>query len=138
MKEQDIEQVMDVWLTTTIKAHPFIEEKYWVKHYPTVKQKYLKVAKTYVYEENGVVVGFLSLLNQSYIGALFVIPGCQKRKIGSALLEMIQAQSDALEVHAYERNAKAVHFYKKHGFEAYDRQNNLDSQYPEIILKWNK
>lgn len=138
MQEKDIHQVMDVWLTSTIKAHPFIEEKYWLKHYRTVQNKYLKVAKTYVAEEGGVVVGFISILQDSFIGALFVIPGRQGHKLGSALLAHVQEIYPKLSAHAYEKNPRAIHFYRKHGFEVTGQQSNLDSSYSEYVLEWQK
>lgn len=138
MQEQDIHQVMDIWLTSTIKAHPFIEEKYWLKHYRTVKNKYLKVAKTYVMEEDGVVTGFISILKDEFIGALFVIPGRQGHQLGSALLAHVKDLYPNLRAHAYEKNPRAVHFYRKHGFEVTGQQNNLDSSYSEYVLDWHK
>lgn len=138
MQEKDIHQVMDVWLTSTIKAHPFIEEKYWLKHYRTVQNKYLKVAKTYVAEEGGVVVGFISILQDSFIGALFVIPGRQGHKLGSTLLAHVQEIYPKLSAHAYEKNPRAIHFYRKHGFEVTGQQSNLDSSYSEYVLEWQK
>lgn len=138
MQENEIHQVMDIWLTSTIKAHPFIEEKYWLKHYRTVKNKYLKVAKTFVAEEDGVLVGFISILNEDFIGGLFVIPGRQGHTIGSALLAKVQEIYPSLRAHAYEKNPRAVRFYKRHGFEVTGQQNNLDSSFSEYVLDWKK
>lgn len=138
MQEVDRSRVMDIWLTSTIKAHPFVEENYWLKHYRTVKNKYLKVATTYVALEEDCVVGFISILNDSFIGALFVIPGRQGKGIGKELLDHVKNIYPTLKAHAYVKNERAMHFYKKNGFEIVGRQNNLDSQFEENVLEWNR
>lgn len=138
MQESDSARVMDIWLTSTIKAHPFVKQNYWIKHYRTVKNKYLKVATTYVIEEADSVVGFISILNDDFIGALFVIPGCQGKGYGTKLLSFAQETYPNLRAYAYVKNDRALHFYKKHGFVVTDRQKNLDSQFEEDILDWSK
>lgn len=137
MQEKDYNTVMDIWLTSTIKAHPFVEENYWLKHYRTVKNKYLKVATTYVALEEDCVVGFISILDDSFIGALFVIPGRQGKGIGKDLLLYVQTLYPTLKAHAYVKNDRAVRFYKKHGFAIIGRQNNLDSQFEENVMEWS-
>jgi len=32
-KTQDIDEVMEIWLDTNIKAHDFIDKNYWKEHY---------------------------------------------------------------------------------------------------------
>lgn len=138
MEKNDITAVMDVWLTSTIKAHPFLSENYWTKNYRTVKNKYLSVAKTYVNEVDGVIVGFISIIKDGFIGALFVLPGCQGHRVGEQLLKFVQQAYPQLHAHAYERNPRALHFYKKHGFIVSGKQPNLDSSFIEFILEWKK
>lgn len=136
MQESDSSRVMDIWLTSTIKAHPFVEQNYWLKHYRTVKNKYLRVATTYVAIEEDSVVGFISILDEAFIGALFVIPGRQGKGVGSELIQYAQAHYPYLKAHAYCKNERALHFYKKHGFEVSGRQKNLDSHFEEDVLEW--
>ena len=72
MKEEDTTKVMTIWTKGNFYAHPFIERDYWISNYNKVKEEYLKQAETYVYEENEEIKGFISILNNTYIGALFV------------------------------------------------------------------
>ena len=37
-QEQDINRVMEIWLSSTIKAHSFIPEDFWNKNYSLVKE----------------------------------------------------------------------------------------------------
>lgn len=138
MHKEDIDSVMDIWITSTIKAHPFIGQDYWLKHYRNVKSKYLSVAKTYVAIEDDVIVGFISILKDYFIGALFIIPGRQGRKFGEALLNHGKQLYPTLRAHAYEKNPRAVNFYKRQGFEAIGKQENVDSHFIEYVFDWTK
>ena len=40
---KDIDRIMEIWLESTIKAHDFIEKKYWEDNYNTVKHDYIHV-----------------------------------------------------------------------------------------------
>lgn len=46
----------------TINAHYFIPEKYWVDNERIVRERYLPIAKTFIYEEDSVVKGFISIM----------------------------------------------------------------------------
>ena len=53
LENQDIDKIMDIWLRSTIKAHDFIEKEYWEQNYNTVKDIYILMAQTFVYEDSG-------------------------------------------------------------------------------------
>lgn len=69
---QDLEQLMSLWLTTTTEAHPFIDQRYWLDSEPLVRNIYISEAATWVYSHNGDIGGFISVMEQQFIGALFV------------------------------------------------------------------
>lgn len=47
-------EVMKIWLDATISAHYFIAEKYWVDNERIVRERYLPIAKTFIYEEDSI------------------------------------------------------------------------------------
>ena len=96
LKQKDIDKVMEIWLESTIKAHDFIPEKYWQDNYNAVKDIYIPQSKTYVYEEGEEIKGFISILNDDFIGALFVSLNEQGKGIGSKLIEYANAKFDNL------------------------------------------
>ena len=49
LQEFDLTVVMQIWLTTNIRAHDFIPKEYWTDNYKTVKN-ILPQAEVYVYE----------------------------------------------------------------------------------------
>jgi len=79
-------EIMKIWLDTTINAHYFIPEKYWVDNESVIREKYLPIAKTFIYEEDSTVKGFISIMEGSFIGALFVGKEYQKQGIGLKLI----------------------------------------------------
>lgn len=56
MKAKDIEDVMQLWLYTNLKAHAFIPEYYWYENFNEVKSA-LSEAEIYVADQNKKVIG---------------------------------------------------------------------------------
>lgn len=78
---RDLDRIMEIWLEGNLKAHPFIKEEYWRQNYETVCSV-LPNAEVYVFEEDGVVQGFIGM-DAEYIAGLFVAEGHWGR--GSAI-----------------------------------------------------
>ena len=137
-KDIQIEQVMNIWFTSTLQGHPFIPKAYWEANYKIVKEQYLPLSKSYVYEEGQKVRGFISLIEGNFIGALFVEVQSQGKGIGKALIDYCKAQHEVLELAVYVENKKAVDFYKKQGFHIIAEHENEDSKAKEYEMRWEK
>lgn len=135
LQDKDIDRVMDIWLKSTIKAHDFIEKEYWESNYNTVKDVYIPMSKTFVYEEEGKIKGFISIINKEFIGALFVDNDSQGQGIGRKLIEYVLNKFTTLNLAVYKNNIKSVGFYRKMGFEVISEEINEDSKFPEYIMK---
>ncbi|MFA5527124.1 MAG: N-acetyltransferase [Peptostreptococcales bacterium] len=132
--EKDLDEVMAIWLSTTIKAHHFIDEDYWRRAEEVVRSEYIPQAVTYVYLKDEKVVGFVSILSEDTIGALFIDEKYQSRGIGSQLIDYVKTCYNLLAVSVYEKNRKALEFYKSHDF-VYDyKQNDLNTGQVEFVL----
>ncbi|WP_342305629.1 N-acetyltransferase [Methanolobus sp. ZRKC5] len=138
LENSEIDIIMDIWLKTNIAAHYFIPEYYWTKNYNVVKEEYLPVSKTFVYKEDGTIKGFISVIGNSFIGALFVLEAHQGKGIGQKLLEYCKFLSSNLELAVYADNKPAVDFYTKNGFTITKEQPNKDSGFIEYIMFWIK
>ena len=46
--DKDIDKIMNIWLTSTIKGHEFISEEYWKNNYDSVKNIYIPISQTFV------------------------------------------------------------------------------------------
>lgn len=100
-----------------------------------VREHYVKmnaqpeIYENYVFEEHGVVIGFLSLLfyrsiyhkrGTALINELIVSKAYRNKKIGEKLLKYAMNVSrdlgmDEIEVGVMKNNFEAIRFYKKHG-----------------------
>ena len=138
MKEEDITKVMTIWTKGNFYAHPFIERDYWISNYNKVKEEYLKQAETYIYEENEEVKGFISILNNTHIGALFVKKDCLRQGIGKRLLNYCKERKEKLSLQVYEKNVDATLFYLAMGFKNTKIQIDENTGEKEYTMEWRK
>ena len=111
----DLEEVIAVWLSSSIEAHPFIDEKTWKLHTADLRNQYLPNADSWVWEEGGKIVGFISLIGD-YVGGLFVLPEWQGKGIGTRFIRLAKSERGRLTVGVYDKNEKAKEFYLRCGF----------------------
>lgn len=111
IREEDVNKVMTIWTKGNFKAHNFIEKDYWLENFNKVKNEYLPKSYTYVYEVGGEIKGFISILNEEYIGALFVEQNCLRKGIGRKLLNYCKERYNHLTLGVYEKNVNATLFY---------------------------
>ena len=57
--------LLELWLESTIHAHPFIAESYWHDSLAIVRDVYLPSAQTWVWEQDGVLKGFISVMSHA-------------------------------------------------------------------------
>lgn len=135
-EECDINIIMEIWLESTIRAHSFIEKDYWVNNYDLVKTKYIPYSKTYVYEEGNKIKGFISIIQNNFIGALFVDNNSQGNGIGKKLLDFAKEEYKSLSLAVYKENEKALKFYLREGFSIVKEQVNEDSKRLELMMEY--
>lgn len=73
-QSEDTAPLLSLWLESTTEAHPFIDASYWQANEAVVRDEYLPAAETWVWEENGTLCGFISVMQFQFVGALFVAP----------------------------------------------------------------
>jgi len=130
----EINAVMDIWLESTIAAHDFIPEDYWRKNYDVVKEIYIPQSETYVYIEESIILGFISVINEEFIGAIFVNKAHQGEGIGRKLVDFVKPIYKVLSLAVYKENQNAVRFYENMGFICISEQPNEDTNEPEYIM----
>lgn len=112
--EKDLHAVMELWLESNIEAHDFIDSRYWKENYSKVEEM-LPQAEIYVYEEAKKIAGFIGLTG-NYIAGIFVGKACRSNGIGRRLLDYVKEERETLMLQVYEKNRRAVCFYKREGF----------------------
>ena len=101
-RHTDMEPLLALWLESTICAHPFIPESYWYESEAVVRDIYLPAARTWVWDEEGALKGFVSVMEQRFLGALFVAPDTLRSGIGKALVQHVQRRFDVLSEDNYQ------------------------------------
>lgn len=137
-RENDIDRIMQIWRDGNYKAHNFIPNKYWSDNYSRVQNEYLRKSETWVYEENEEIQGFISIMQDGYIGAIFVVPNAQRDGIGTLLINNAKLHYDKLYLNVYEKNVGATLFYKAMEFKKTKSQIDEATQEKEYIMEWNK
>ncbi len=127
---------MALWLESTTRAHPFVKADYWRQSAQLVRESYLPRANTWVYLHHGQIVGFISVLDERFIGALFVEHRFHGKGVGAALMAYVQQHHSWLSLEVYERNQRACAFYQKLGFHVMQRQFNQETQAYTLIMNW--
>ena len=111
----DIDKVLSIWLSASIKAHDFIESSFWKSKISEMHDIYIPASQTFVYEDDGEVVGFYSLYENN-LAAIFVAPDLQGKGIGSILLNDAKSKKERLRLTVYKENTSSIKFYEKNGF----------------------
>lgn len=134
LQKADVIKVADIWLNSNIKAHNFIPAQYWKSNYEPVKEMLLQ-AEVYVYESNGEIQGFIGL-NGEYIEGIFVCDKLQSQGIGKLLLDFIKERRMGLSLNVYDKNARAIHFYQREGFEIQDEGIDEATGEKDYVMIW--
>lgn len=134
MTHNETETVVDIWLKTSIHSHDFIDEAFWRAHQADMLNVYIPSAESWVFEDDGRIVGFYSLANE-VLAALFVLPAYHGQGIGSQLLDHAKEQRDRLELTVYVENRKSCAFYEKRGFSITGEQKDGATGHMEYVME---
>lgn len=135
MEKEDLDRISKIWLDTNIKAHDFIPAQYWEKNNEPVREM-LPQAEVYVWEENGQIQGFAGLYEE-YIAGIFVPEQAQSKGIGGQLLNYIKGRKPYLSLKVYQKNIRAVKFYKREGFQIKKESADQETGEKEYTMEWH-
>ena len=137
-KEEDTTKVMTIWTKGNFQVHNFIEKDYWLENYNKVKNEFLPNSETYVYENEDEIQGFISIMNNNYIGAIFVKEPYRRKGIGRKLINYCKEKYETLTLNVYDKNGNAIAFYTAMGFKNIGVQIDKETNEKEYILQWKK
>jgi putative acetyltransferase len=133
----DEDDLIRVWLASTIPGQPFLPEAHWRAMEPEIREELLPVAETWIVEDDGELVAFMSLLG-NLIGGLFTHPRHQGNGHGRALVEHARGRFDPVLVEVFEANEHARRFYSRCGFVHHERKLDEGSGLPQLILRMDE
>jgi putative acetyltransferase len=132
-RDTDLDDVVTIWYEASKIAHSFISEETLAVHKDAVIHTYIPMAKTWVAEEYGTIVGFISLL-ENMVGGLFVSPKSQGKGYGTQLIEYARTIRGNLLVEVYKENLKARKFYEKCGFVLIGERLDENTGFPLLTM----
>ncbi len=112
---EDLGELLDVWYDASQIAHPFWTRDLFEQERRDISEEFLPIAETWVFEREGRVVGFISLLGNE-VGGIFVAPTWQGQGIGRALTDLARASRDHLDLEVFEANEIGRAFYNAYRF----------------------
>ena len=125
--------MIGLWLASTIPGQSFLPEDHWRAMEPEIREL-LPQAETWVIEEDGELVAFMSLLG-NLIGGLFTHPDHQGRGYGRALVEHVRGRFDPVLVEVFEANQGALRFYRRCGFVPHETRVDAASGLTQLVLR---
>ncbi|MCN4546245.1 N-acetyltransferase, partial [Escherichia coli] len=103
---------------------------------PHQRDAYLANAQNWVWEEDGKLLGFVSIMEGRFLAAMFVAPKAVRRGIGKALMQYVQQRYPHLMLEVYQKNQPAIDFYRAQGFHIVDCAWQDETQLPTWIMSW--
>lgn len=132
-RADDEEEVIALWLASTIEGQSFLPEEYWRAMEPEIRAL-TPQAETWVLAGGDELVAFMALLDDT-IGGLFTHPDHQSSGHGARLVAHARTLHDPLFVEVFAANADALRFYRRCGFVDHDSRVHEDSGLIELILR---
>ncbi|NEW04619.1 N-acetyltransferase [Paenibacillus sp. SYP-B3998] len=135
--ENDLDRMMEIWLEGSKQAHNFIDEDYWESNQIAMKDVYLPMSQSYVIEVDGVIKGFISMVD-NYLAALFVDTNEQGKGYGKILLDHVKDQKETVDLKVYQENKNAIRFYQKNSFSISTESIDENTSAKEYAMTWRK
>jgi len=133
-EEGDLIELLDAWYSASQVAHPFLSQDFFEQERRNIRDLYLPKAETWVFELEGVVVGFIALIGDE-VGGIFVHSEFHGQGIGRALMDHARGIRDELELDVFEDNLVGRRFYEKYGFSQVGEHLHEETGLMQLRLK---
>ena len=134
----DLDAVMQIWLHGNLDAHAFIPASFWEAHFEMVRDL-LPQTEIYVHESEGTqkIDGFIGL-TENHIEGIFVAKAARSKGIGKALLDYAKSRRPRLDLSVYQKNERALAFYRREQFVVQSEGIDGDTNEAEIQMLWTR
>jgi len=129
-----MDDVLGIWLRASSEAHGFVGKQFWESKIDDMRTAYIPASDTYVFSENGIVKGFVSL-HENTLAALFVSPDSQGNGIGQQLVAKAKSLRNNLSLAVYLENPRSIQFYQKCGFTIVGERLDEHTGYAEVLME---
>lgn len=133
--DSDLELLLETWHSASLIGHPFLSDEFLHRERENIRNQHLPLAKTWVYVEDGRVVGFVAMIG-SEVGGLFVNSHVQRNGIGKKLLDYVKPMHENLVLNVFVENIVGRNFYKKYGFSEIGEVTDAATGKKQIRMKY--
>ena len=135
---QDLGTVMQIWLHGNLNAHAFIAASFWRGHFEMVRDLLLQ-AELYVHENEvpRQIDGFIGV-TENHIEGIFVAKAARSKGIGKALLDYVKSRRPRLDLSVYQKNERALAFYRREQFVVQSEGIDEDTNEADIQMLWTR
>ena len=135
---RDLAAVMQIWLHGNLDAHAFIPVSFWTGHFEMVRDM-LPQAELYVHEDKDTqqIDGFIGL-TENHIEGIFVAESARSKGVGKALLEYAKSRKPCLTLSVYQKNQRALAFYRREQFTVQSEGIDEDTNEADIQMLWTR
>lgn len=127
-------EILSVWEQSVKATHHFLLESDFEEYKKILQNFDFKDLGVFCLVENEKVIGFIGIHSEK-IEMLFLNPDYIGKGLGKQLTDFALSNFEINYVDVNEQNPKATVFYKKIGFETFDRSEKDDMGKPYPILK---
>ena len=137
-ESRDLDAVMQIWLHGNLNAHAFIPASFWEAHFEMVRDM-LPQAELYVHENEAPrqIDGFIGL-TENHIEGIFVAKSARSKGIGKALLGYAKSRKPRLDLSVYQKNERALAFYRREQFIVQSEGIDEDTNEADIQMLWTR
>ena len=137
-ESRDLDAVMQIWLHGNLNAHAFIAASFWRGHFEMVRDLLLQ-AELYVHENEAPrqIDGFIGL-TENHIEGIFVAKAARSKGIGKALLDYAKSRKPCLTLSVYQKNQRALAFYRREQFTVQSEGIDEDTNEADIQMLWTR
>jgi putative acetyltransferase len=134
----DEEAAIELWRRTWQDAYPDLDFAarldWWRARW---RDELVPRAAIVVAERDGAILGFVTVDASGYLDQIVVATECQGEGVADLLLAEARRLSPAgLDLHVNQDNARAIRFYRKHGFAITGADVNPRSGAPIYKMSW--
>ena len=135
---RDLDTVMQIWLHGNLDAHAFIPASFWTDHFEMVRNM-LPQAELYVHKDKDTrqIDGFIGLAG-NHIEGIFVAKAARSKGVGKALLDHAKLLKPSLTLNVYQKNERALAFYRREQFAVQSEGIDEDTSKADIQMLWTR
>ena len=131
---KDLNRVMEIWLNTSIEAHPFLDAQYFIDNYQSFFEDHLLRSQSQVYEIDGKIVGFVSIKQDMFVTTINVDKDYRLSGVGESLIQALLDKFQAIHVKCFLKDADSLAFFTKCGFEVSGHETDALTGEELVIL----